>query len=589
MSNGVSDSNSPSVVRSEGLHNTLTSDMRALLYLFTKSIVNGIKRAFSSPKRLISVLVGLGYYVGLVLRPWEQKPDKLVTNSIGKLPAIDPSWVNHGLFISFAFVSLIFALSIFGFRNTFKPADVDVLFPTPVSNRLIMFFRLFRDQFATLLLPLFFLIFAYKPTLAFASAARDKNPLAFSQAIQGGILGWFLLSLAWVGISYAVSFLIAKYETKANLISKGYSIALALFITGVFALSFYQIRIASSWDSVVTISSHPLVRIPLFIPWAATSASLGIYNGSPTEFFLGLGVMVALIGGSLYYASRLSDYMYDQAATRGFQAQTMRDMQRKGDWTSILVAQAQQGKVKRGRIAAQFQHLKFRGGWALIYKEILIQARTGILGNIILMLVLTMFAILFLSIPELEKNIGKSVDYAPMFYLGMVGFVAVNIASLQAIAGYQETLRKVEVIKPLPLTPAQIAFYETGSKGIVSMAVSVLPFLVGFIYRPALWQYHISGILGAPLASLALVGVTFLIVVLFPDFDDPTQRSFRGIMQLLGMLIVLLPTIGIYALATVIHVNMIIPALVSGVINIGILVLTSTLAGRFYADFNPTD
>ena len=96
MSNGVSDSNSPSVMRSEGLRNTLTSDMRALLYLFTRSIVNGIKRAFSSPKRLISVLVGLGYYVGLVPRPWEQKPDKLVTYSIGKLTAILPSWVNHG-------------------------------------------------------------------------------------------------------------------------------------------------------------------------------------------------------------------------------------------------------------------------------------------------------------------------------------------------------------------------------------------------------------------------------------------------------------------------------------------------------------
>jgi hypothetical protein len=588
MSNGVSDGNSPSVVRSEGLRNTLTSDMRALLYLFTRSIVNGIKRAFSSPKRLISVLVGLGYYVGLVIRPWDRKPDKFVTNSVEKLPTIDPSWVNHGLFIAFAFVSLIFAVSIFGFRNTFKPADVDVLFPTPVSNRLIMFFRLFRDQFTTLLLPLFSLIIVYKPALAFASAVRDKNPLAFSQAIQGGIVGWFLLSLAWVGISYAVSFLVAKYETKANLISKGYSIALAVFVTGVFAFSFYQIKISPSWDSVVTISSHPLVRIPLFIPWAATSASLGIYNGSPSEFFLGVGVMVALIVGSLYYASRLSDYMYDQAATRGFQAQTMRDMQRKGDWTSILVAQAQQGKFKKGRIAAKFQHLKFRGGWALIYKEILIQARTGIVGNIILMLVLTMFAILFLSIPELARS-GKNVDFAPMFYLGMVGFVAVNFASMQAIAGYQETLRKVEVIKPLPLTPAQIAFFETGSKGIVSMAVSVLPFLVGFIYRPALWQYHISGILGAPLASLALVGVTFLIVVLFPDFDDPTQRSFRGIMQLLGMLVVLLPTIGIYALATVLHANMIVPALVSGVINIGILVLTSTLAGRFYADFNPTD
>jgi len=588
MSNGVSDGNSPSVVRSEGLRNTLTSDMRALLYLFTRSIVNGIKRAFSSPKRLISVLVGLGYYVGLVIRPWDRKPDKFVTNSVEKLPTIDPSWVNHGLFIAFAFVSLIFAVSIFGFRNTFKPADVDVLFPTPVSNRLIMFFRLFRDQFTTLLLPLFSLILVYKPALAFASAVRDKNPLAFSQAIQCGIVGWFLLSLAWVGISYAVSFLVAKYETKANLISKGYSIALAVFVTGVFAFSFYQIKISPSWDSVVTISSHPLVRIPLFIPWAATSASLGIYNGSPSEFFLGVGVMVALIVGSLYYASRLSDYMYDQAATRGFQAQTMRDMQRKGDWTSILVAQAQQGKFKKGRIAAKFQHLKFRGGWALIYKEILIQARTGIVGNIILMLVLTMFAILFLSIPELARS-GKNVDFAPMFYLGMVGFVAVNFASMQAIAGYQETLRKVEVIKPLPLTPAQIAFFETGSKGIVSMAVSVLPFLVGFIYRPALWQYHISGILGAPLASLALVGVTFLIVVLFPDFDDPTQRSFRGIMQLLGMLVVLLPTIGIYALATVLHANMIVPALVSGVINIGILVLTSTLAGRFYADFNPTD
>ena len=41
-----------------------------------------------------------------------------------------------------------------------------------------------------------------------------------------------------------------------------------------------------------------------------------------------------------------------------------------------------------------------------------------------------------------------------------------------------------------------------------------------------------------------------LVIVLFPDVDDPTQRMFRGLMLMLGIAIVLLPGAALLLLAT---------------------------------------
>lgn len=562
-----------------------TNSAKALFFLWSRTIVNGVKRALGSPKRLISILVGLGYYVTLVMQPWRKSPD-MPTKMFDKIQEIDPSWINHGVFILFVVLNLLFGITVFGFRNTFKPADVDVLFPTPVSTRTVMLFRMFRDYSGTLLFPLMIVFFGYRPLTAFASQAKAKDPVVFNQVLYGLMLSWFLLSLAWVSISYALSFFIAKHEKLARKISMGYSIVLVSFLFFLFGYSYFQIQSNPSWSTVQSISNQWWVRGIMFLPWAASSFALSAFNQSILGLVVGGGVLLSCSVIGLTFAGRMSGWMYDQAATRGYQSQAMRDFQRKGDTMAIFSAKAAAGGIKQGRIAKKLQDLKFKGGWALIYKELLIQARVGIGSNIVFMLMLTMFAILFLTIPELGS---RRTSFGANFYLAMVGFLGINFSTIQALLGYQETLRRVEVIKPLPLTASQIAFFETTSKGIVSALLALFPFIIGFAYRPQYWEHHLAGMIGAPMAALAMVGVLFLIVVLFPDFDDPTQRSFRGLMQLLGMLVVMFPTIALFAGLMFLKLSPVLPALISAVINIGILVGATALAGKYYADFNPSE
>jgi hypothetical protein len=163
------------------------------------------------------------------------------------------------------------------------------------------------------------------------------------------------------------------------------------------------------------------------------------------------------------------------------------------------------------------------------------------------------------------------------------------MSSVQSYSGFVETLRRVEVMKPLPLTSAQIAFFETAAKAVVAMFMSFTPFLVGLIYKPSLWQYHLAGMISAPSLSLALVSAVFLIVVLFPDFDDPTQRSFRGIMQLIALMVILVPTGLIFVGNALLGLSPLVAAMISLALNIGITAILSTVAGRFYADFNPSE
>lgn len=560
-------------------------DTKVLWYLWSRQIVNGVKRAVSTPRRLISVLVGIGYYVGFFMRPWDRKTSTSIEKGFAPNFKLDVSTIDHIAFVVFLVLSIFLSLGIFTFKNTFKQADVDVLFPTPVSSKVVMFFRLFRDYATTLLFPFVLLIFTYQPAMGVFNAVKKADPAALSNMIRGGLLSWFLLAFSWISISYAISFFIAKNEKRSSLITNLIGWGNALIVIAIMAYFGFRMNLAPSLETFGDATTAPLLRIVMFMPTAATAIVMGGFSGSVLPSLLGIGAFALIIFGSLTYAANLSGWMYDQAATKGFQSQTIRDLQKKGDVSAIMAERARQGKLGKGRIAKRVANWSFRKGWTLIYKEILIQSRIGFWTNLIFLLMIASFGVMFLVIPE-----GKSGrQFGPYMYLGMTGFMAVNMSSIQSYSGFVETLRRVEVMKPLPLTSAQIAFYETASKAAVAMVMSFVPFLVGLIYRPSLWQYHVSGMLAAPFVSLALVSAIFLVVVLFPDFEDVTQRSFRGIMQLIALASILVPTAGLFVGLLYLGWSPIIPALISAGINLGLTALLTTIGGRFYADFNPSE
>lgn len=560
--------------------------MKPLFFLWVRQILNGIKRAVSSPKRLISVLVGLGYYIGFFLRPWE-KPTDFTKKGGPLLPkgvTFDVGNVEPVVFLIFMSISILMAAGVFAMKNTFKPADVDVLFPTPVSSRLVMYFRLFREYFLTLFFPLIILFFGFKPLSSLAAGLKKGDPQGFDQAIRGMVLSWLLMAAVWVALSYALSFYLAKNEKHSKKILRisGWSIAAAVAI--VFATFGAKMYIDPSWKTIVETTQMPHVRAIMIIPYLSTLVAVGSFAGSLMSALFAVLALSLLIAVSLRYASNLSGWMYDQAATRGFQGQTMRDMQRKGDMSGMMAEHARSGKVKRGRIAQKIQDVKLLNGWALIYKEWLIQARTGIGMSFVFMLILGFMAVMFLSIPEKRERV------LPFVYLGLVGFMTANFGSIAALNGFQETLRRVEVIKPLPLTSRQIAFYEVAAKSFVAILLAVVPYTIGLVYKPGLWQFHLAGLIASPAIGVGMVSAVFLVVVLFPDFDDPTQRSFRGLMQLLAMVFVMAPAIGLFVLFIgLIHTSPLVPAVLTAGVMCGIVALFTSLAGRFYVDYNPSE
>ena len=557
---------------------------RVLWYLWFRQLVNGVKRAVSSPRRLISILIGLGYYVGFFMRPWDNKGASAF-EEMGKAFRFQPSVIEPVIFLIFCFISFISALAIFSFKNTFKQSDVDVLFSLPISSKVVMFFRLFRDYAVTLFAPLLIGILLFQPTKGFLAGVSKNDASAIPRLVQGGLVAWLLLTLAWISISYSLCFFVAKNEKKSQTINRVLNWSIFLVFLLVFGSIGLQFRDDPTFATIQSATSPLWLRAIMFLPSSATAIVMGGFSQSPLASLIGISLLVVTIWIGLTYAAKLSGWMYDQAATKGNQGQAMRDFQRKGDYAAIAAERARQGKVGKARIAKRVANWNFRKGWTLIYKEILIQSRIGFWVNLLFLLMITGFGVMFLYIPTYASN----GQFGAYLYLGVTGFMAVNMSSFQAYTGFVETLRRVEVMKPLPLTSAQIAFYETAAKSATSMFMSFLPFVFGLIYRPSLWPFHVAGMIASPSLSLALVSAIFLIVVLFPDFEDPTQRQFRAIMQLIALLIILVPTTLLFVGFLAIGVSPLVPALIALALNIGMTILLTTVAGRFYADFNPSE
>src|SRR5580765_6103787 len=130
--------------------------MNALIYLTKRTFVNRIKRSFSSPKRLVSLIALSAYWFFLVMRPMGG-PLGSHRRGIPGGPIFDlpPMAVLQAfIFAGFAFLTLILGLSTSVQRLSFKPADVDVLFPTPLDPKRVLVFRFIRDYLLSLLIPL---------------------------------------------------------------------------------------------------------------------------------------------------------------------------------------------------------------------------------------------------------------------------------------------------------------------------------------------------------------------------------------------------------------------------------------------------
>lgn len=560
--------------------------IKPLLFLTTRSLVNGVKRALTTPRRLISLLIAVGYYFMFFIRPAFQGQSRGFTppNLPSQMEFPPLQTISAAIFGLFALLTLFMMLGLTTQSGGFRPPDVDVLFATPISPRYVLLFRMVRDYLIALIFPFFIILLSIKPAkMGWEAVFRNAPHTGYSNlALRGITFTWILLSLCWVCIGYAVSLFIHRSDNQSDKNRKVLGWAMVGFFASLALYIAINVNNLNTPAEIVTLADHLFLKISFFSATLGTWFASAPLTGNWLLGLIGFAGIVGVISLALSIALSQASWMYDQAAVKGFGATKSREMQRAGDVMGIVAERARSGKVKvsTGR---WIHRVKMNGPWALLWKEILIQRRSTF-GMSLMLIALGVFMSVIPALFPTQKS-----DMPGVVMLAMQGAVLFMITSSMAQVGFTEVLRRVDLQKPMPFRPSTIVFSEVSSKSVVGIVGVVIGSIIAMCLRPALWQYSIAAIIISPFMSMLLSGVAFLAVMLFPDVDDPSQRQFRGLITLLGTVIFAAFPVGLIAGLLVLGVPPVAVGVAGGGLSLGLAIVVSLMSGELYARFNPSE
>lgn len=562
--------------------------MKPLLFLTSRSLFNGVKRAFSSPKRALGVLFFLAYYT-YIFRPFGGRaiprgafPSRMQLD----FPALRiVEAVTFGIFV---LATLMLMLGLAAPRGGFRQADVDVLFPTPVKQTTVLSFRLVRDSFFTLLVPLIVLLFVYRPAQeVWTSFFRSLPSPSSSRLLFRAAMGAYLLtSIAWISLGYAFGTYLNRPEARFDALRKLVNAGVVTLVAGIGLYVYLAVRDATDAAPYLALAENPALRVIFFTATAATWLTMAPLLGSWDSFAAGSGVLLGSTVLGIGLAMKQAGHLYEQAAARAAVYESARQTAGRGDVYGMLASRARQGKfrARRSRLA---ERLWLRGPSALLWKEYLIQVRASRSALLFLPLYsigMTLFPVLL--IPERRSAVAGPI------LLAMQAVFAFMISASLCSMGFLETLRRVDLNKSLPFSAAKTVFFEVAAKALIATVVGYVGTFSAVIIRPAIWRDALAVLIGLPGFCLLLCAVFFLILVLFPDIDDPTQRAFRSMMNLLAVAVSIAPGILIFLVLRYVPFFALpspLATIPAALVNVAIAFGSALVAGRLYASYNPSE
>lgn len=558
--------------------------MHPLLWLSWRQTVNGIRRALTSPRRLIGILFIAGYYL-MIFRPFRgaSPSARWMTIPFANLPPIQV--IDAVFFALFGVMSLLYIMSLTSYRGGHNPADIDVLFSTPVSPKHVLVFRMLRDSLVSLILPLLVMLMSWRSTSgAWESLSRDLNPAAAASSVRLITVSYCLMGLGWVALGYAVSLMANRPGLIFDRMRKGIGMGLIVFLAGLgYAVYSMLIRDLEGKGIVATLN-NPWLRGILFLPNAAVKLTLAPITGSVQDALGGLATLIAFIAVCVSLALSQSSWLYEVAAQRVNQTVQSARFARSGDVYGATAQRMRAGKGIRGRFSF-LARLRPKGPWALAWKDLINCLRGFSLVLFLIPLAGIAMVAMFAHAPADKDGVG--MDLANIMVVVMMSFASTSMA---ASSGFVDMLNRIDILKPLPFSPGKTMFFEVLGKAVPGALTATAITLVALCIRPSAWEAFLAGNflgIGASAVASVCIGLT---TVLFPDIEDPSQRGLRGLVQLLVFLIFAVPPMGTYLglqiglkwtplMATV-------PALGMG---LTVALVGAHVAGNLFASFNPNE
>lgn len=530
----------------------------------------------------------MAYYVMLMARPFERH-QTISTDLPVKFGMPDTAVLDAVVFGVLGFLSFFLVMNVMGYRGGFKKADIDVLFATPVSPKVVLVFRLIRDYLFTLLMPLFFAVVGWRAVNPSIGVLFKSFPESGPYAFKAMTVAWFLMALGWVSIGYATSLFVNRSDLESDRNRKilGYSIAFCLF--GAATYIGWMIREAfiqsdgMSVQQCVALAHAPVLRAVFFTSTAATAFVMAPLTGNYLAGAIGVACLIAVVCVPMWLAMTQIGWLYDQAASRGFDATDLRNMRQRGDIYGLIAEQARRGKVKQGWLAKRLARVKMSGAAALVWKDLIIQAR-GAFWQWVVFLPTSIFVV---AMPVFAMRSSDRPSSVYVFFAMQA--MAAYMLSMGANNAVVEVLRRVDFIKPLPYNSTTIAFWEVLSKAFLPIIFSWVANIVALAIRPDLFVSVLACLLGVPTLVVLLVSTMFMVTVMFPDVEDPTQRGFRAMVTMLALALLGLPSLAVFAVLLVLHVPSLIAVVPYAIVNLGIAYAANLLSGNLYASYNPSE
>lgn len=560
--------------------------MQPLLFLTVRTFINSFRRSLTSPKRLIGILFFLGYYWLVVVRALMSVSTGKFSNipSVPSLELPPIELIGAGVFLVFGSIMLIQTVAL-GNKNVFRQADVDVLFPTPIPPQAVLMFRIFRDTLVSIFLPLLITLLTWRPLGPFVKQVFHNAPEQAGYVFKVATVTFLCVAFAWTCLDHAASIFIYRNDpAKRN----------NLWLT-IFQLAFLGTVIGRVWwivlqhdpkTSWVFVGKDPVLHGMLFLSDAASKAALAPLAGNWVMFGQGLAVILATAVVGLVLCQRQIGYLYDMATIRTAVYEKVRQSmvanQTQGMAASVI-NKAKEGKVKKIRgkwLAAK----TVQGPRALVWKNLIYMFRQGALAMFLFPAIAVFYDIVFLQISL------PSIKLLGSFAFGIQMFAAMPLTGMSFTNGL---LRNVDVIKPLPFKGRALIFWETASAVGAGLIASLPSALFMILMRPHLFVYILCGVWAGLVSVILMTNNSLLANLLSPDFDDPTQRAFRGFVTVIGMAIVMTPPVlalvGVMFLMRATPLACFLGTTCMTLVGAGVQYLLGLFSARLYAEFNPTD
>lgn len=551
--------------------------MKPLIYLELRQFVNSIRNTVRSPRRLIPSLI-----MGAWVVAWFVQSLLLMSGAdrgLGRMEALAGADVPTAMIrqIVFVMLSIGSVAVMYGALSSglmvFSIAQIDFLFPTPISRRKVLLVKLFRDYLKYLFWVAFFFLFIGSPLLG----RLNISVFPWGLVSIGAILA---LLLFVVNISHTINIVFTfGFE---RLKQAGLVFRVALIAVAASALGYGVYRYLATGDGIGSLLfavDSPVVNV-IFAPagWCA-DLFIAPLRGVIAEEWTRFALLWLLAAGSMVLLLSRRENVYEPSL--GVSVSYARRRQAAGG-RSYTEARLEALREKGARSAGGLAVPPFgQGATAFLWKNLLLRYRLH-RGQLALMAALPLLIVYLVRRFVADESIAGNLPYA-MAYI-------VWILAMAAQAEMRTDLKHANTVRAMPIAAWKLVLAQVLSSVVyLSAGIGLFAFFLWLLVPASRGPVLLACALAAPFVGFANVSAAVIPGLLYPDTRDVAQNYICGMVGFLLASVAILPTVvlGVTFLVALKTSPMAALAPVA-VANLMVGAAGISIAGAIFRKFDPT-